>query len=53
MVVIIGPYDKFEDKYGDVAMAIYARKSLTKYLQPDLQELFTITKQVRKNSIYM
>jgi len=43
--LVVGPYDKYEDKYGSVPMAMYARKSLTKYLEPDLQELFTITKQ--------
>eukprot|EP01111_Echinosteliopsis_oligospora_P016676 TRINITY_DN7012_c0_g1_i1.p1 TRINITY_DN7012_c0_g1~~TRINITY_DN7012_c0_g1_i1.p1 ORF type:complete len:925 (+),score=266.42 TRINITY_DN7012_c0_g1_i1:192-2777(+) len=43
--LVVGPYEKFEDKYNNVPMAFYVRKSLKPFLQPDLEELTTITKQ--------
>ena len=44
--LISGPYEKFEEHHEKISLGFYVRKSLKKFLEPDLQELVTITKQV-------
>jgi len=48
--LIAGPFDSFADSYdnGRVPLRYFARKSLRKFLEPDLNELFTITKNGMK-----
>jgi len=47
--VVAGPFDSFTDKVivrgKEIPLRLFCRKSLTKYLTPDLEGIFTITKQ--------
>ena len=38
-----GPFDRFQDRHGDVELGFYYRRSLTQYV--DREELVTITRQ--------
>jgi aminopeptidase N len=38
-----GPFRRFEERYGEIPLALYCRDSLARYIDPD--ELFAITKQ--------
>src|SRR5689334_11449280 len=53
LALIAGPYVEFIDSFVDelvgnrqVPLGIYCRKTLAKFLQPDIQEIFTLTRQV-------
>ena len=41
--VVVGPHAKWEDKYKDIPLRLYCRKSLAKHLDPE--NLFDITKE--------
>jgi len=47
--IVAGTYESFSDKVvvrgREVPLRILCRKSLVQYLQPDLEEIFTMTKQ--------
>jgi aminopeptidase N len=41
--LVVGPHQKWEDKYNDIPLRLYCRKSLAKHLDPE--NLFEITKE--------
>ncbi len=41
--LVVGPHQKWEDKYNDIPLRLYCRKSLAKHLDPE--NLFDITKE--------
>jgi len=41
--LVVGPHKKWEDKYNDIPLRLYCRKSLAKHL--DSENLFDITKE--------
>ena len=41
--LVVGPHQKWEDKYNDIPLRLYCRKSLDQYLDPE--NLFDITKE--------
>ena len=41
--LVVGPYTSWEDRYNQVPLGIYCRKSLGKYMDPD--NIFAITKE--------
>lgn len=43
--IIAGPFEAIRDKHRDIDLGLMCRKSLLEYLEPDAEELFTITKQ--------
>eukprot|EP01113_Clastostelium_recurvatum_P042177 TRINITY_DN6811_c0_g1_i2.p1 TRINITY_DN6811_c0_g1~~TRINITY_DN6811_c0_g1_i2.p1 ORF type:complete len:872 (-),score=227.40 TRINITY_DN6811_c0_g1_i2:65-2641(-) len=43
--LMVGPYKRLDDNYGDVPMSVYCRSSLLPYLKDDVVEFFEVTKQ--------
>jgi len=43
--IIAGPFEAIRDKHRDIDLGLMCRKSLLQYLEPDAEEIFTITKQ--------
>ena len=39
--LVVGPHDVWEDKYNDIPLRIFCRKTLSKYIDPE--NLFKIT----------
>lgn len=40
-----GPYHVWKDSYGEMPLRLFARPSLARYVEPDVKEWFTVTKQ--------
>ena len=43
LALVAGPYEHFEDRWGDTPLRVYCRSSLAKHFDPD--EFFEVTKQ--------
>jgi len=43
--IIAGPFEAIRNKHRDIDLGLMCRKSLLQYLEPDADEIFTITKQ--------
>jgi len=41
--LVVGPYTKWEDRYNEIPLGIYCRKSLAKYMDPE--NIFAITRE--------